>query len=779
MKKLNSFILMSIFLLSAAFLFWLSLLLQDDVKNGGSITDSAFMISHESGFYSHSLRIRITPVRDAVIYYTTDGSEPSSTSSSSALYERPVSLKAGFQERSHSLRFRLYFDDGTSSKVYSYSYILGYFVRSRYDTYVVNILGDPDGLYSEENGIFTNYTLTGEASERPVHFQIFDKTGKLLASQNCGLRIFGNFSRGKAQKSFQLFARKDYDVYGKFHLSLFPSARREADGTISDRSNRLVFRNSGNDFGKAFLRDALFQQLADDYGFPLATPYVPATVYINGEYAGFYWIKEPFSGGQMEELYGTADGHFERVTLQEFYATAGEDGEEKSPVTEDYQSLYDTYAEADLTDEAVYRELCSRIDLDNYLSYYAMEIYIGNKDWPYNNVRAWRYLADDGVYTEGTVFDGRYRYLFFDTDYGFGLTDDVPGYACEEDNIAVLLNNYQSPLFCSLMAREDCREKFTTFVCDLMNGSFSSESVAETVQELTLLRDPELSFYVENHLPGIADMDTVNAETASILAFANARPGYMHTFLQRDYALFYPYFLHLEIPAGAGVSVNSITDTGNGFSGIYYADNALTLKASSDEGHCFSYWLINGMPYTEKELTLSSDALKELLGIPAQDMQDFIPPENFGTPGYAESENNPRLEISLVVADRTDAVPVISRIRARGTDDLVEIANPSEHDVSLKGLYLSDTAENLKKTKLPGKVLAPGETIVFYGKKNRRIQNNSAAPLGFNLRKEEILYLSDESGTVLEEIPIPDMGREDSDYVRNAFTGKFYEMFVK
>lgn len=767
-----------IFLLSAAFVLPFALFMQDDVKKGGSLTDSAFMISHESGFYRHSLRIRITPVKNADIYYTTDGSEPSSTSSASVLYERPIALKAALKEKSYPLRFRLYFDDGTSSKVYSYNYILGFFVRSRYDTYVVNILGNPSDLYGEEEGVFTNYTLSGEVSERPVHFQIFDRDGKLLASQNCGLRIFGNFSRGKAQKSFQLFARKDYDEYGKFHLSLFPSVRRETDNTISDRSNRLVFRNSGNDFGKAFLRDTLFQQLATDYGFLLTTPYVPAAVYINGEYAGFYWIKEPFSAGQMEELYGSANGHFDRVTLWEFYKTAGEEGEEMSPIMEEYQDIYDTYAEADLTDDTLYQALREKIDVENYLSYYAMEIYIANKDWPYNNVRAYRYIADDGHYTKGTVFDGRYRYLFYDTDYGFGLTDDVPGYACEEDNIAVLLNNYQSPLFCNLMARADCREMFSTYVCDLMNKTFSYESVSETVQELSLLRDRELGYYVENMLPDITTMEMVHAETASILTFAANRPGYMHTFLQRDFALFYPYHLQVDCPENAKISVNSIADTGSSFSGIYYADNALTLKASANEGHNFAYWLVNGVQYREKELTFSSEDLKQLLEIPIQNMQDFTPPENFGTQGYAESENNPRLEISLVLEDKPDALPIISRIHVQGTNDLIEITNPSGHDISLSGLYLSDDPAALKKTGLPGKVLAPGESLVLYGKKNRQAPNNSALPLDFNLRKGETIYFSDETGAVLEEILIPGMGREDSDYVRDPFSGEFYEISV-
>ena len=145
---------------------------------------------------------------------------------------------------------------------------------------------------------------------------------------------------------------------------------------------------------------------------------------------------------------------------------------------------------------------------------------------------------------------------------------------------------------------------------------------------------------------------------------------------------------------------------------------------------------------------------------------------------FAEAEGNPVLDILLVTEDEPDALPVISRIHAKGINDLVEISNPSGHEISLDGLYLSDEAEHLKKTKLPGKVLSPGGSLILYGKNSRTTAGREAFLLDFNLRKEETLYLSAEDGTILEEILIPDMGREDTDYVRDPFSGNFYEMIA-
>ena len=71
------------------------------------------------------------------------------------------------------------------------------------------------------------YNLRGMESERPVTVQIFDSEGTDLLTQHCGLRISGNYTRGKSQKSLQLFARSSYDEHGRFHVTLFPETLKK------------------------------------------------------------------------------------------------------------------------------------------------------------------------------------------------------------------------------------------------------------------------------------------------------------------------------------------------------------------------------------------------------------------------------------------------------------------------------------------------------------------------------------------------------------------------
>ena len=773
----------------------------------------SYTISHDSGFYDHSIRLKIK-AENCRIYYTTDGSEPSDKSDSSILYTEPLNLIADTQEVCHHFRVRFYDEKNIRSKIYDFTYWLGTSIDERYSTHVVHISGDPVDLFSHESGIFVagklredflnehpeieeakntdpaNYNLRGPESERAVNFQLFDSEGNLLTSQNCGLRITGNYSRGYFQKSFQLFARNRYDDYGKFHTTLFTDITSPIDGTIPTKNNRLVFRNSGNDFGKAFIRDTLVQELSMDAGFPMCTPYIPVTVYINNDYYGFYWMKEPFSNGQMEELYGAYNGIFEEVSINESAQLAFDSTE---TLSSDYQKIYDTFTTADLTDDATFNALCQKIDVDNYLLYYAIQLYIANKDWPFSNVRAYRYVANDNVYYENTLMDGKYRYYIFDTDFTLGFIDELPGFTVDEDNVAYVTYGDHSLFFKNLIKREDCKQKFISYACDIMNTSFFYANIEATMNELQKASAPELSYFAENVLFDAinVDMETINAIRNDILTFVQERPGYFYSFLQTNLAIGNSYLLNITGDNRIKTSVNSIAsvlcndmegytssrntnfpivsvtnDNGqtiNTFSGIYYADCALYLRAQVDEGHTFSHWDINGQIYTTPVLTLSSDELKELL------IQTNMPAAD----GSIAQVNT--LNVNIVQNDKNDSTPIISRIHSKDENDMVELYNPYEHDITLNNFYLSDDETNLKKTKLPNKILSSRESYFLYGEKNTAINALLAVKLGFNLRKEETLYLSDENGNILEEIWLPDMARVDTFYVRNPYTGKFIE----
>ena len=327
------------------------------------------------------------------------------------------------------------------------------------------------------------------------------------------------------------------------------------------------------------------------------------------------------------------------------------------------------------------------------------------------------------------------------------------------------------------MARKDCRELFVTYMCDLMNTAFSYPNIENTLMELVTSRENELTHYLGSLSQVMPDVsaDTVTAATNELLLFAQNRHGYVYSFLQNDYAVFTPYMLNITGDSHIQTSVNSIasieykqipqysTSSENSlFSGIYYADCHLTLSARADEGHEFEYWDVGGKHYEEDTLVLTPEILSQLLGSDSMAAQ-------------ATNGQLPQLNITVVCRDKKDSPVVISNIRAKDDNDEVTLYNPSEHEITLDGIYISDDSSNLKKTKIPNIVLEGGKGYILYGSKNVLSRSLGSARLGFNLRKGETLYLSDENGNIIEQILIPDLARADTSYIRNPYTGAFRE----
>src|SRR5690625_6473894 len=59
-------------------------------------------------------------------------------------------------------------------------------------------------------------------------------------------------------------------------------------------------------------------------------------------------------------------------------------------------------------------------DINSFADYYAAQIFYGNRDWPGNNIRYWRYQSElnEGAEnsTSSTAKDGRWRWIMYDTD---------------------------------------------------------------------------------------------------------------------------------------------------------------------------------------------------------------------------------------------------------------------------------------------------------------------------------------------------------------------------
>lgn len=736
-------------------------------------TKEELYLSAKSGFYDKDTELSVMSAKEGEIYYTCDGSQPDrSDTEHTHLYEEPVLLTAGEEETVSVYKFKAYFEDGTESETITGSYFMGTGIRDRYDTLVLSLTAEDDDLYGYENGIFVegklrddwleahpgeetaydtpaNYNVRGRQSERNVYVELFEPDGKRVIAQNGGIRISGNFTRQSEQKSFKLYARAEYDMQNKFRYPVFDDMRSLNGGAIFDKFHSLKVRNTGNDRSEGFIRDELGLTLAAQAGFTDTQSVRPVSVYINGKYQGLYWIHTTYDNDYFEERYGDFTGEMVVIGNSEMDMSVDTEDELSNRYAKEYNELYARFGAEDLTDDGMFKELDSVIDVKNYLRYFALEVYMSNRDWPFNNIEAYRYVADDNQYTEGTVFDGRYRYLLYDVDttMGLGSVRDSLDPNQSFDTLVMLEERNYAPLFTALMKREDCRQYFASYICDLMNGAYSPENVADVLAGMHELRKNEMGEYIEESvrnpdLPEIGEaylemqMDCINA-------WAEATPKSMINGIADRWSLGNVYSLHASLFDGDGMQINSLLVTDSEYSGRYLTGCQTSLSPVIREGRAFSYWEINGEPYMEEEIVLD---------------EGMIIDGSVYVTLYTEEEN---------------AGLVLSEICSKGKEDYIVLTNTSEEEVSTWGYYLMDKEKASHMNYLEETFVAPGESIRI-GCKNYS-GSDALMNVNFNLKRDRTLSLAYSIGGIKETVTIPDLGIEQGSYRKNLLTGEWQE----
>ena len=489
-------------------------------KEIGIYEEQEIYFSLEESFYDCDAYLELSTLLPGDIYYTTDGSKPSREA---RLYREPILLSAGEHTNAVTVRAIAYYGEESFTDIYTRTYFSGKDVRERFSTLIVCISSDWENLYDYEKGILVpgklrdeylsanpegeitirtpaNYNLRGMESEREAYVEMWEPDGTCVVSQNMGIRVSGGSSRGKNMKSLRLIAR---DSYGESRLSceLFPGAIRDVDGELNTEYKRVVLRNHGNDEGYGYIRNELAQRLAADAGLLDTQAFRPAAVFLNGEYYGFEWLEENYDDVYFHTHYGTRgeEGSWQVLTPHRGNAaTASEEEADIRAVLELNQVF--SYKDRALREDAVFEELLSQLDMENFLLYCAIELYISNPDWPNNNCKAYRWYSRTETYTNPYA-DGKWRFLLYDLDVGMGRTESSQA---ENPTLGEAFGYAESswdraaPLLWAVLQREDMRKRFTEIMEELMEGAFSPEHALRALEEMEGEMEAELRFHMEN-----------------------------------------------------------------------------------------------------------------------------------------------------------------------------------------------------------------------------------------------------------------------------------------
>lgn len=749
--------LVAVFILLSAIGFWAGSGTQSVETN---VLAGQVIFSYDSGFYTEDITLELDAPGQGEILYTLDGSMPSWKNESAMPYDphKGIFLECPQQEKVYTVKALVYGEEDAPQEVYSRTYILGNGVRERYGVPVLSISGDPDELFGEE-GILTgdNRYLKGREYEKEVQVTLFDQEGAEAFSQACGMRVYGSSSRSKNQPSFRLYARSEYGEEKAFHYHFFEEDY-DVDHVLVFRYKRLILRNSGDDNGYAYLRNELANRLSGMAGFPDTQRSSAVCVYINGEYYGAYWFVNNYDDWYFEEKYGAYDG---QMIILEGQVSGLNEEEWEDEVTglvrEEYNAFYGEASLMDLNVDENWDRLNQTLDVENFLKYIAVENYVCNQDYLVNNFRVYRYYSPEDEYQEGTVFDGRYRFLLFDMDESLGFSIyGSEGMGPDALRTVECLNDISefSMLFNNIMSRPEGREMYISYYLSLANYSFAPERSLEVMAQMHESHAGELKYlYNETNLlagnadtPDNVDYGHVLNEVDRISRFLEERPFYARQDLSQAFGLSQTYELFLSNENQANISIDYAVFHDTAYEGVYFGEVPVKVSATPRCGYRFDHWLVNGSVIDTEQFVITPDMIED------------------GVVG-----------VECVTSPDPEAGLLITAIKSRGMGDYIVLENVGMEEMNLRSFFLADGTEDGQRSSLPPVRLAPGESVTVYCKNYFHIDALGKPGINFSLKAGETLQLYRGDGTLLESVDVPRLSDSDNIYRMDPYSGIFYE----
>lgn len=375
------------------------------------------------GFYEHSMPLVLTCGEGHHVRYTTNGNTPTSQSAS---YRDTLMLDESLYSTSDIFRIpssyeELFYAPDSVQKCITIRAAafdaLGervgpvvtqsYFIRSLgIDTHglaVVSLCVDSLDLFDYWTGVYVpgvnydptdpewtgNYYQSGDEWERLANVEFYEPSDNSGINQMAGLRTHGGTARRGTQKGLKLYARKEYGTK-RFKHRFFEELPIES-------YKHLVLKPFASYWFTEGINDDICNRMASQLDIETVTAR-PVVMFLNGEYWGIYYLKERPDAHFLEDHFGYENDEYNVVSNWYGYQADGD--------TTGFVAMMDWLALCDPTDPETFARICSMIDVESFIDYYCLELFIANADWPSNNMRCYQHL------------NGPWRWIFFDGDNG-------------------------------------------------------------------------------------------------------------------------------------------------------------------------------------------------------------------------------------------------------------------------------------------------------------------------------------------------------------------------
>lgn len=668
----------------------------------------------------------------STIYYTTNGDMPTTES---AVYTDPILV-----DSTHSIRAMAVSDGKLHSATTTHSYIFpdekhancgpitlpivnlvtnyAYF----YDNTIgISVIGT-NGVKGEKDCIRTKANHNQDW-KRPVAFQ-YIVGGEQVFSQEVEAAVEGGCSRGEPIRSLSLKASK------KSGASDMPYHFFQSKPTLFHKT--LHLRNGGTAYKEVCFRDGLMQTFATGMNIDYQA-YQPVAYYINGKYQGLMALNERTNADYIKTNHGVDEEDIDLVTLSDQLGVRASKGDLVA-----YKELTAYLKDNYQKDPGFLQGVEQRMDLDEYIDYQIFQQFIVNTDWPGNNTKIWCDRKNGG----------RFRWILFDTDFGFGLS----GYSYLGTETKNMISwcvgsaptqwankqSWMTEIFLNLSKCPDFKKKFVTKSLIHLSTTFSQEHIKAVFDSIVGLVETEYCAYKGK---------SAAAASGAMRSFALKRAPYVLSHLKTySVATGDAAFLLNANVDGATFTING--ETVAGFDGRYLTGFESEIKAYPPVGYTFAGWQMSDpAAFGVKEaaeasagnlpgkctFSLLADGALTAIFVPETSAPNTLLINEICASSNAESKN----------ADDYGKYP-----------DWIEIRNYGNQPVDLAGMALSTSKNNLAMSVLPfgsEKTIVPagGHKIVWA--KGDAVDGALYLNFKLDIDKRKDVFLSNAEGEIISQ----------------------------
>lgn len=538
--------------------------------------------SHWGGYYAESFVLKLSAPKNGTIYYTTDGSLPTTDSlkyrdgiritDRTGEPNRYASIQNVVEnwksytpdptpvEKGTVIRAMFVSNSGITSDVLTQTYFVG--MEPPKQGYTMSLIFEDGDLFGEDGICVTgkeydDWYLSGgreeekpEANfrkrlEAPVTAEILNAQGDVM-NQRLGVRLQGNGARAEVKKRFILVARTRFGGGETLETNFY-------DG-VTTHSVML----------KQALPDGIVSELVSDRDVSTQGS-IPVRVYLNGEYLDDYFMLERYDTHYFRQHYGVDD----RVLVKN--GVLDEDSAANTDI--DYYAEFMYWVKnTDFSDPAQWEQFCKEADVQSYIDYMSINYFLCNIDFgdTYNYV-LWRSQG------KGPYGDMRWRWCVYDVDFLLAASANAVNGKGEELSIFNTEGRadprYGGPYFgihAAMKKNSEYCQRFVTSFMDLYNNNFSPKNVGEVLEKHGLTTDWNNGYFEK-------------------------RPAYAVKHIAEEFQLtgaLETVTVTCQHPEMGEVTVNTsrIDLTDGSWEGQYFTDYPITVTAEPKDGYQFLGW---------------------------------------------------------------------------------------------------------------------------------------------------------------------------------------------